>query len=96
MVDTVERDQKEKQRQMLFVATTDKMYTHRFLTEAMLACDRRRENTTPHPVQRGISLLFLLAQPDVWLDWLPLLGMLLVRKGSLYFVHPTRECYIMV
>ena len=85
MVDFVESDQKERQRQMLFVATTDKMYTHRFLIKAMLACDRRRENTTPHPVRRGIYLLFLLAQPEVWSDWLPLLRYAFGEKGLPFF-----------
>lgn len=56
MVDFVEHDQKERQRLMLFVATTDKLYTHGFLIKAMLVCDRRRKNT-PHAVQRGFIFI---------------------------------------
>ncbi|OPJ72353.1 hypothetical protein AV530_018793 [Patagioenas fasciata monilis] len=62
---------------MLFVATANKMYTHGFLIKTMLACGRRRENTTPRPVQRGFRiycLLFLLEKPEVWSDWLTLLS----------------------
>lgn len=68
MVDFVECDQDERQRQILFGVTMGKIYTHSFLIKAMLVCDRRRENTPPHPVSRGTYLLFLLAQPIVWLD----------------------------
>lgn len=76
---------------MLFFATTDKMYTHGFLIKAMLACDRRRENTSLHPVQRGIYLLFPLAQPEIWSDWFPLLRCAFGEKGF-PFIHPAHEC----
>lgn len=72
MVDFVECDQEERQRQILFGVTMGKIYTHSFLNKTMLVRDRRRESTPPHPVSRGTYLLFLLAQPVVWLDWLPL------------------------
>lgn len=87
MVDFIECDQEERQRQVLFGVTTGKIYTHSFLIKVMLVCDRR-DNVPLHLMSRGIFLLLLLPQPEVWLDWLPLfcLGMLLE------IVHPTHEC----
>lgn len=51
MLDFEEHDRMERQRQRLFVATTDRMNTYGFLVKAKLACGRRRENPTPLPVQ---------------------------------------------
>lgn len=74
MLDFEEHDRMERQRQRLFVATTDRMNTYGFLVKAKLACGRRRENPTPLPVQMVMhDFFFPLAQPTVWLGCLPVL-----------------------
>lgn len=63
MLDFEEHDQKE--RQMLFVATTDRMNTYGFLVKAKLACGRRRVNPTLLPVQK-VMHDFFFSISTVW------------------------------